>query len=150
MPQTLGSASMAPNDRRRMPVDRKGKTHKVIIHDVTTGQTQEGYITANINEDGTLGEIFLTDFGKDGSTLQGWVQVSAMLASICIQHGEFPTLVRKLGQMKYPPYGPTDNPTIPSCTSVPDYIIHWLVHAFGTPEQWKELVAEDRKAAGLA
>lgn len=114
-----------------MPVDREGKTTKVEITDLQ-GFVHEGYITANRNEDGSLGEVFLTGFGRAGSTLEGWVQWSAMLFSICLQYGaEFPMLARKTAHMKFEPYGNTTDPKIPWCNSVPDYIVRWLVINFG-------------------
>ena len=51
--------------RNRMPRERQSITHKFSI------AGHEGYITAGMYEDGTLGEIFLTDIGKEGSTLRG-------------------------------------------------------------------------------
>src|SRR5205807_3607208 len=51
--------------RRRMPRERQSITHKFSI------AGHEGYITAGMYEDGTVGEIFLTDIGKEGSTLRG-------------------------------------------------------------------------------
>ncbi|MCB0877171.1 MAG: vitamin B12-dependent ribonucleotide reductase, partial [Solirubrobacterales bacterium] len=44
--------------RRRMPAERESITHKFSI------AGQEGYITAGKYEDGSVGEIFLTDIGK--------------------------------------------------------------------------------------
>ncbi|MFL5824865.1 MAG: vitamin B12-dependent ribonucleotide reductase, partial [Solirubrobacteraceae bacterium] len=55
----------APPKRRRMPRERRSITHKFSIGG------HEGYITAGMYEDGTVGEIFLTDIGKEGSTLRG-------------------------------------------------------------------------------
>jgi hypothetical protein len=51
--------------RKRMPRERQSITHKFSIGG------HEGYITAGMYEDGTVGEIFLTDIGKEGSTLRG-------------------------------------------------------------------------------
>ena len=47
--------------RRRMPRERQSITHKFSLGG------HEGYITAGMYEDGTVGEIFLTDIGKEGS-----------------------------------------------------------------------------------
>ena len=55
----------APVGRRRLPDTRTGRTHKFTV------QGFEGYITANTYEDGSLGEVFLTEFGKEGSTTRG-------------------------------------------------------------------------------
>src|SRR5215203_5754959 len=51
--------------RKKMPRERQSITHKFSIGG------HEGYITAGMYEDGTVGEIFLTDIGKEGSTLRG-------------------------------------------------------------------------------
>ena len=51
--------------RKRMPRERESITHKFSIG------MQEGYITAGKYEDGSVGEIFLTDLGKEGSTIKG-------------------------------------------------------------------------------
>ena len=61
---TKAKAAMGPA-RRRMPRERESLTHKFSIGG------HEGYITAGKYEDGTVGEIFLTDIGKEGSTLRG-------------------------------------------------------------------------------
>lgn len=128
--------------RRKMPEDRTGRTHKIEITDITDGSTYEGYVVANVYEDGTLGEVFIHGFGKEGSTLDGWTQVAAVLFSIGLQYqAEFPMLARKLAHMKFPPYGRTNEPRIPWCSSVPDYIVRWLALHFGTPELQEELAA---------
>src|SRR3954452_7732257 len=49
--------------RKKMPRERQSITHKFSIGG------HEGYITAGMYEDGSVGEIFLTDIGKEGSTL---------------------------------------------------------------------------------
>lgn len=140
---------VGPN-RRRMPIDRHGITHKVEIHDEIHGGVQEGYITANCQDDGTLGEVFLQGFGKSGSTLEGWVQLCALLLSTALQYGaEFPVLARKVSHMKFPPHGKTDNPDIPYCRSVPDYLMHWLVLRFGDDELGAELRKIDQELEGI-
>jgi hypothetical protein len=44
----------------------------------------EGYITAGMYDDGTVGEIFLTDIGKEGSTLRGMMNAFATAISIAL------------------------------------------------------------------
>ena len=120
--------------RRRLPVNRDGITRKVEI------QGHEGYIIANRHEDGSLGEVFLHGFGKQGSTLDGWVQMTAMLLSIALQYGaELPMLARKISHVKFEPYGETNDPDIPRCRSAPDYILRRLALDFGTPQLNEEL-----------
>src|SRR2546423_7184527 len=50
----------APPKRRRMPRERQSITHKFSIGG------HEGYITAGMYEDGSGGEVFLGDIGKEG------------------------------------------------------------------------------------
>lgn len=110
---------------------REGVTTKVEITSATTGEVQEGYITAN-EVDGKLFEVFLTGFGKAGSTLEGWVQLSAVLLSLAIQSGaELSELVSMIEDMKFDPYGMTNHPDIPECSSVPDLVMKWLALKFG-------------------
>ncbi len=111
--------------RKRMPRTRQSITHKFSIG------AHEGYITAGIYEDGTVGEIFLTDIGKEGSTLRGMMNSFATAISISLQYGvPLETLVRKFSYMRFEPEGNTGNPEIPFAKSMPDYIMRWLAARF--------------------
>jgi len=115
----------APPRRRRMPQTRESITHKFSIGG------HEGYITAGTYEDGTLGEIFLTDIGKEGSTLRGMMNSFATSISIALQYGvPLETLVQKFSFMRFEPEGITQNPEIPFAKSMPDYIMRWLASRF--------------------
>ena len=104
-----------------MPRERQSITHKFSI------AGHEGYITAGAYEDGTVGEIFLTDVGKEGSTLRGMMNAFATSVSIALQYGvPLETLVRKFSYMRFDPEGITGNPEIPFAKSMPDYIMRWL------------------------
>ncbi len=117
--------SQAPPKRRRMPRERQSITHKFSIGG------HEGYITAGMYEDGTVGEIFLTDIGKEGSTLRGMMNSFATAISIALQYGvPLETLVRKFSYMRFEPEGMTSNPEIPFAKSMPDYIMRWLASRF--------------------
>jgi ribonucleoside-diphosphate reductase alpha chain len=121
------AAAVEPEQvRRRMPRERQSITHKFGI-----GQGHEGYITAGMYEDGTLGEIFLTDIGKEGSTLRGMMNSFATAISIGLQYGvPLETYVRKFSYMRFDPEGMTTNPEIPFAKSMPDYIMRWLASRF--------------------
>jgi ribonucleoside-diphosphate reductase alpha chain len=120
----LIEAERAPA-RKRMPRERQSITHKFSIGG------HEGYITAGMYEDGTLGEIFLTDIGKEGSTLRGLLNSFATAISIALQYGvPLETLVRKFSYMRFEPEGMTQNPEIPFAKSMPDYIMRWLASRF--------------------
>src|SRR4051812_8136884 len=100
----------------------------------------EGYITAGMYEDGTVGEIFLTDIGKEGSTLRGMMNSFATSISIALQYGvPLETLVRKFSYMRFEPEGITQNPEIPFAKSMPDYIMRWLASRFLDADTQEEL-----------
>src|SRR5205085_3585553 len=140
--------------RNRMPQERMSITHKFSI------AGHEGYITAGMYEDGTVGEIFLTDIGKEGSTLRGMMNAFATSISIALQYGvPLETLVRKFSYMRFDPEGITNNPEIPFAKSMPDYIMRWLASRFLdtdtqedlgilTPEVRARKMAEDAAMAG--
>jgi ribonucleoside-diphosphate reductase alpha chain len=120
--------------RKRMPRERQSITHKFSIGG------HEGYITAGMYEDGTVGEIFLTDIGKEGSTLRGMMNAFATSISIALQYGvPLETLVRKFSYMRFEPEGMTLNPEIPFAKSMPDYIMRWLASRFLDAETQEEL-----------
>jgi ribonucleoside-diphosphate reductase alpha chain len=124
----------APPKRRRMPRERQSITHKFSIGG------HEGYITAGMYDDGTVGEIFLTDIGKEGSTLRGMMNSFATAISISLQYGvPLETLVRKFSYMRFEPEGMTSNPEIPFAKSMPDYIMRWLASRFMDVDLQEEL-----------
>jgi ribonucleoside-diphosphate reductase alpha chain len=144
------AAPEAPDEprpiRRRMPRERQSITHKFSI------AGHEGYITAGMYEDGSVGEIFLTDVGKEGSTLRGMMNAFATSISIALQYGvPLETLVRKFSYMRFDPEGITTNPEIPFAKSMPDYIMRWLASRFLDADIQEELgiltqEVRDRKA----
>jgi ribonucleoside-diphosphate reductase alpha chain len=120
--------------RHRMPRERQSITHKFSLGG------HEGYITAGMYEDGTVGEIFLTDIGKEGSTLRGMMNAFATSISIALQYGvPLETLVQKFSYMRFEPEGITTNPEIPFAKSMPDYIMRWLASRFLDTDAQEEL-----------
>jgi len=120
--------------RRKMPRERQSLTHKFSIGG------HEGYITAGMYDDGTVGEVFLTDIGKEGSTLRGMMNSFATLLSVSLQYGvPLETLVRKFSYMRFEPEGITNNPEIPFAKSMPDYIMRWLASRFLDTDIQEEL-----------
>src|SRR3712207_789741 len=120
--------------RRRMPRERQSITHKFSLGG------HEGYITAGMYEDGSVGEIFLTDIGKEGSALRGMMNSFATAVSIALQYGvPLETLVRKFCYMRFEPEGITTNPEIPFAKSMPDYIMRWLASRFLDADTQEEL-----------
>jgi ribonucleoside-diphosphate reductase alpha chain len=124
----------APPKRKRMPRERQSLTHKFSI------AGHEGYITAGVYDDGKVGEIFLTDIGKEGSTLRGMMNAFATSISIALQYGvPLETLVRKFSYMRFDPEGITGNQEIPFAKSLPDYIMRWLASRFLDADIQEEL-----------
>jgi ribonucleoside-diphosphate reductase alpha chain len=120
--------------RHRMPRERKSLTHKFSLGG------HEGYITAGMYDDGTVGEIFLTDIGKEGSTLRGMMNAFATAISIALQYGvPLEKLVEKFSYMRFEPEGITSNPEIPFAKSMPDYIMRWLASRFLDTDAQEEL-----------
>jgi ribonucleoside-diphosphate reductase alpha chain len=116
---------MAQPVRKKMPRERESITHKFSI------AGHEGYITAGKYDDGTVGEIFLTDIGKEGSTMRGLLNAFATAISLGLQYGvPLETFVRKFSYMRFEPEGITGNPEIPFAKSMPDYIMRWLGSRF--------------------
>jgi ribonucleoside-diphosphate reductase alpha chain len=120
--------------RHKMPVERQSITHKFSIGG------HEGYITAGLYEDGSVGEIFLTDIGKEGSTIKGLMNAFATSVSIGLQYGvPLETLVEKFAYVRFEPEGITKNPEIPFAKSLPDYIMRWLASRFLDADYQEEL-----------
>ena len=111
--------------RNKMPRERESITHKFSIG------MHEGYITAGKYPDGSVGEIFLTDIGKEGSTIKGLMNAFATAISIGLQYGvPLEDFVKKFSYMRFEPEGITRNPEIPFAKSMPDYIMRWLASRF--------------------
>ena len=108
-----------------MPRERESITHKFSIG------MHEGYITAGKYPDGSVGEIFLTDIGKEGSTIKGMMNAFATAISMGLQYGvPLEDYVKKFSYMRFEPEGITRNPEIPFAKSMPDYIMRWLASRF--------------------
>ena len=130
-----GAVEAAPVPaRHKMPVERQSITHKFSLGG------HEGYITAGMYEDGSVGEIFLTDIGKEGSTIKGLMNAFATAVSIGLQYGvPLETLVEKFAYVRFEPEGITKNPEIPFAKSLPDYIMRWLASRFLDADYQEEL-----------
>jgi ribonucleoside-diphosphate reductase alpha chain len=120
-----GPPGLTPTPARRtLPSERRG-----LIHHFHVGG-HEGYIRVSVFEDGTPGELFL-NMAKVGSTLSGMVDSFAIMVSIAFQHGvRLETLVRKFREVRFEPSGFTQNPDIPTASSIVDYVFHWLEQKF--------------------
>ena len=76
----------------------------------------------------SVGEIFLTDIGKEGSTLRGHdervrdLDLDRRSSTACRSRRS----CEKFSYMRFDPEGITGNPEIPFAKSMPDYIMRWL------------------------
>ncbi len=112
---------IVPSRHRDLPLTREGITHKVVIN----GQ-HKVYITANRFENGDLGEIFIAA-GAEGSVFSGLLNAMAILCSKMLQEGvSAETIVASFLNLRFDPWGATNNPDIPMTKSITDYIGRWL------------------------
>jgi ribonucleoside-diphosphate reductase alpha chain len=106
--------------RKRLPKKRTSLTTSFSVAGA------EGYMTAGMYEDGSLGEVFLK-LGKQGSTLAGVMDAFSIAISIALQHGvPLETYIQKFTNMRFEPAGMTDDPDIRIAQSVMDYIFRRL------------------------
>jgi ribonucleoside-diphosphate reductase alpha chain len=113
-------ASLSHPVRKRLPKKRTSVTTSFSVAGA------EGYMTAGMYEDGSLGEVFLK-LGKQGSTLAGVMDAFSISLSIALQHGvPLETYIQKFTNMRFEPAGMTDDPDIRIAQSVMDYIFRRL------------------------
>jgi hypothetical protein len=111
--------------QRHMPRRRAGHTTAVTLGG------ERFYITANAREDSTLGEVFI-QWGKQGSSSAGLLDIYAISWSVALQHGvPLTDLIRANLDLYFVPNGRTDDPDIPRARSIADYTarrlaIDWL------------------------
>jgi ribonucleoside-diphosphate reductase alpha chain len=118
--------------RERLPKRRKGATFKFRVADC------EGYVTISEYADGRPGEMFLK-VSKQGSTLAGIMDAFSISISLGLQHGvPLETFVAKFAEMRFEPLGMTDDPDVPTVTSVGDYLARRLA------ADWLDLDARKR------
>lgn len=124
--------------RRTLPDTRPSVTHKFKI------DTAQGYSSCTLTvgffepEEGSAerqmrrpGEVFIR-VGKQGSTLNGLLDVIGILISYGLQYGvPLGDLCGKLKGMTFEPAGPTSNPDLPECGSIIDYVFSWLEKEYG-------------------
>jgi ribonucleoside-diphosphate reductase alpha chain len=114
------ATSLAHPVRKRLPKKRTSVTTSFSVAGA------EGYMTAGMYEDGSLGEVFLK-LGKQGSTLAGVMDAFSIGISLALQHGvPLETYIQKFTNMRFEPAGMTDDPDIRIAQSVMDYIFRRL------------------------
>lgn len=126
--------------RERLPDERDSITHHFVIHyapaalEGVEGTTElleiDGYIHAGVYADGRLGEVFIR-IAKMGEETSGTMDGLATTLSLALQCGApLEQLCSKYVGTKFSPYGATNNPAIPRCTSLLDYLGRWLAMKF--------------------
>lgn len=111
---------MTTPTRMRPTRTRAGTTHEVTIAGLDIR------LTINDLPDGQPGEVFLTA-GKQGSTLAGLCEALSVMTSLALQyHTPLSDITTHLATMCFDPAGPTNDPDIPSVTSLADYLAHRL------------------------
>ncbi|NEK86754.1 vitamin B12-dependent ribonucleotide reductase [Blastococcus saxobsidens] len=114
------SSELSHPVRKRLPKKRTSVTTSFSVAGA------EGYMTAGMYEDGSLGEVFLK-LGKQGSTLAGVMDAFSIGISLALQHGvPLETYISKFTNMRFEPAGMTDDPDIRIAQSVMDYIFRRL------------------------
>ena len=114
----------AKSQETHMPKTRQGITHSFIVGN------HKIYLTANHFDDDRLGEIFLRS-AREGSMVSGLLDTLARLMSKALQRGEsVESLIDSLINMRFEPWGATDDTDIPFAKSIPDYIARWLGRQF--------------------
>jgi len=120
-----GGAEEEPAERKPSPEVNMPKTRQGVTHSFVVGN-HKVYVTANHYNDGHLGEIFLQT-AREGSAFSGLMDTLARLLSKALQRGEsVESLVGSLLNMRFEPWGPTDDMEIPFAKSIPDYIARWI------------------------
>ncbi|HEX9790143.1 MAG TPA: vitamin B12-dependent ribonucleotide reductase [Kiloniellales bacterium] len=113
------------NDRRRLPLRRKGYTQKSIVggHKV--------YLRTGEYEDGTLGEIFI-DMHKEGAAFRSLMNNFAIAISIGMQYGvPLEEYVEAFTFTRFEPSGMVEgNDAIKMATSIIDYIFRELAISY--------------------
>jgi ribonucleoside-diphosphate reductase alpha chain len=80
---------------------------------------------------------------QEGLTIGGLLDSIAILASQALQHGiPLDVLIRKFIHQRFEPSGHTDNPNIPTTSSIIDYIFRWLDWQFTPSAKTREQTGE--------
>ncbi len=118
--QLLTEVAVKRPIRERLPRRRRSSTFHFRVADC------EGYVTVGEYADGRPGEVFMK-VSKQGSTLAGIMDAFSIAVSLGLQHGvPLATFVRKYTNMRFEPYGMTDDNDLRLATSLVDYIFRRL------------------------
>jgi len=121
--------------RERLPSDVKSFRHKFTI-----GGNLSGFIHMGEDAEGNLREVFI-DVAKTGGTIRGILDGIGISMSHCLQLGmPLQEIIVKHMWTEFAPNGFTNNPRIPNCTSVLDYVakllaVRYLGHDYSRASQ---------------
>lgn len=119
----------SPGTRRRLPPERRGITRRFVISPGSKAE-QKFYVTVNVFEDGTPGEIFVR-MAKTGALLSGLLDSWAISTSMALQHWTpLRALCDKMAYTRFGPSGWTGDPEIPYASSIMDWIGRWMAARF--------------------
>lgn len=132
-----------------MPRNRKGTTHSFKIENhAEGGGTAKGFLTVNEDEDGNPIEVFLR-LSKQGSTLGGFAGWISVLLSKGLQNGvPMEELLKTPMGMKFEPFGSTNDPEIPDCRSIADYVCRRIARWYMSSAAYEKLLAEATRGVG--
>jgi len=117
--------------REKLPMTRRGKTHRGTIFNEGTGDAVKLHITVNTYADGRPAELFVSS-DQHGGTLDGMLDAWSTAVSLYWQMGgDVGTFVRHFSYQNFSPLGWTDNPAIHVARSVVDYIARWVGMEYG-------------------
>lgn len=120
-------------DRVRLPTTRLAVTTKFAITE-EGGVETKGFLSIGIDESGAPKELFMT-FDKVGGTVQGFMHAWCKSASFVLQLGmPLKDFAHAFAHTRFAPFGRTDNPDIPTCNSIPDFVAKFLLLQFESDE----------------
>ena len=103
------------------PGMRPTRTRTGTTYDVTIAGLDIRLTITNL-PNGQPGEVFLIA-GKQGSPLAGLCEALSLMTSLALQHHTPLTdITTRLAAMRFEPAGPTNDPDIPTVTSLADYL----------------------------
>lgn len=111
--------------REKMPRKRKGTTYSVTI------AGNKVHFRTGEYPDGRIGEVYI-DVAKAGSEMEALYNIIAILVSKGLQHSiPLADFIRTMKGHKIMPFGKTDDPEVPECSSILDYVFRKLEREYG-------------------
>lgn len=118
--------------RERLPDTRRSITHKCVIN--AKDRRVKLSLIAGLYPDGRPGELFIYGNDEDSAT-RGVLHAMASFISLLLQTGTpIEKIAEKIAFSRFEPAGFTENPDIPNCSSLTDYIGCWLIKTFPRKE----------------